>query len=312
MLRSIWHLGALAALLVLTHPATAVAQPAPTEAAPAPAELTVADVGFAARYWEPATGPRKAPVLVLPGSNGGYPSARVGRSLAAAGHPVVGLAYFSAAPAIPGLPTRLREIPLEYVDRAIGWLAAKSGRPVVLMGESRGAELALLLGSRRPKLAGVIAFAPTTAVWRAPPAEANEKPAAAWTEKGKGVAWLSDDDAPGLTSNQRFDRALARGKGAARIPVERIKAPLLLIAGGDDRIWSSTPAARSIQAKVPNATVLHYPDAGHLLMGPGAGVSRFEAPGFVVEFGGTDATNLAAREDAWAKTLAFLEKVSAR
>ena len=47
-------------------------------------------------------------------------------------------------------------------------------------------------------------------------------------------------------------------------------------------------------------------------MGPGPGVSRFEAPGFVVEFGGTDATNLAARDDAWAKTLAFLDRISAR
>src|SRR5207237_775259 len=54
-----------------------------------------------------------------------------------------------------------------------------SGRTGVLMGESRGAELALMIGSLRPDVAGVIAYSPSELRWGAVGGGA-----AAWTLHG--------------------------------------------------------------------------------------------------------------------------------
>ena len=86
---------------------------------------------------------------------------------------------------------------------------------------------------------------------------------------------------------------------------------MLLVAGDDDRIWPSDPMADSMSVRArkrggPDVQVLHYPNAGHLLMGPGPGRERFVAGNFIVEFGGIEAGNRMARDDAWARTLSFL------
>lgn len=290
--------------------------------------LTVRDDGVAARFYEPTAdrsdsaevigAPRQAgpAVLVLNGSNGGYPPSTLGRALADAGHPTLLLAYFSGpgAPPIDGLPARLQEIPLEYVDRAVDWLRKLTGRQVVLMGESRGAELALLQATRRADIAGVVAFAPADAVWQAPTATLQEPARAAWTVGGRSVPYLVGDTAAGLSSVERFARVRARGAGPAALPVGRIRGPVLLVAGDDDRIWAAGAMADSLAAAArraggPVVTVRRYPDAGHLLMGPGPGRERFVAGSFVVEFGGSAAGNRTARDDAWAHALAFLRAI---
>jgi len=54
---------------------------------------------------------------------------------------------------------------------------------------------------------------------------------------------------------------------AARIPVERIKAPVLLIAGQDDRVWNSSMMTHHIAERRTSANLetvsLIYTDAGH-------------------------------------------------
>ena len=302
---------AIVALLALggAPPMLRAQQPS---ASPPTLSLAVSDSGFAGRYHAPTATAGPA-VLVLAGSNGGYPSSHLGRSLADDGHAALLLAYFSGpgAPPVAGLPARLHDIPLEYFDRAIDWLHARTGQPVVLIGESRGAELALLLAARRADVAGVVAFAPSVAVWQAPRFSRDDPVGAAWTLAGRPLAYLRDATDAGLTSVERFARTLSRGAGTAAIPIERIRGRVLLVAGDDDRIWAAGPMADSLAARArrhggPAVQVLRYPDAGHLLMGPGPGRERFEAGSFVVEFGGTAAGNRAARDDAWARTLAFL------
>lgn len=60
---------------------------------------------------------------------------------------------------------------------------------------------------------------------------------------------------------------------AATIPVERISGDLLLIAGGDDRVWPSVAFATAIsqrrQAHGGRTTIVEHPDAGHRLLLPG-------------------------------------------
>jgi pimeloyl-ACP methyl ester carboxylesterase len=93
-------------------------------------------------------------VLVLGGSEGGFPSDVAG-SLAAEGFTCLALAYFGAV----GVPRRLVEIPLEYVDTAFAWLRK---HPLVMnsrlgvLGISKGAELALLAAASFPDTVGAV------------------------------------------------------------------------------------------------------------------------------------------------------------
>src|SRR3954454_25169508 len=100
---------------------------------------------------------------MLAGSGGGFPDAAAARDLATAGYRVQSLAYvrnWQGQPAELSRP-RILDVSLEYVFSAIDWLKYRQDvRPdrIVLMGEARGAELALLVGSYRPDVAGIIAF----------------------------------------------------------------------------------------------------------------------------------------------------------
>jgi dienelactone hydrolase len=284
----------------------------------APTPVSVTDDGLIAMFYPAASRPgrRKAAVLMLGGSGGGYPYADAAADLAAAGHPTLALAYFSDRMGQPkGLPTALSEIPLEYMFKAIDWLRkAAGGAPVALMGESRGGELVLLVGSHRPDVAGVIAYSPSEAVWAA---LAPGAPKTSWTLEGKPLPFLIPQYEPGDMRGM-FDRALAAPAptlDSAMIPVERIKGPILLVSSRADRLWPSAPMADAVEVRLKR---LHfrgkvenrqYDDASHLLMGFGPAPTDVTYGTFTMHFGGSAAGTLAARNDAWAHSKAWLATI---
>jgi hypothetical protein len=85
---------------------------------------SIAAAGFYGQFWKPAAGtaPRPA-VLVFGGSEGGLDDQMFGAALASAGYPTLDIAYFGE----PGLPSTLKDIPLEYFARALRWLARYAG-----------------------------------------------------------------------------------------------------------------------------------------------------------------------------------------
>jgi len=88
-------------------------------------------------------------VIVLGGAGGGL-SEGGAETLASEGFAALALAYFG----IDRLPHELLEIPLEYFEKAIAWLRAQPGvdaERVAVVGNSKGGELALLLGATYPK-----------------------------------------------------------------------------------------------------------------------------------------------------------------
>jgi fermentation-respiration switch protein FrsA (DUF1100 family) len=120
-------------------------------------------------------------VLVFSGSAGGLTTTRAAALLAAHGYPSLALAYFKA----PGLPQTLSSIPLEYFTSALEELRAQPGvdrNHVLVAGESRGGEAALLLGAHFPRLVnGVIAGVPSSVVNPGWPDTSNP----AWTVRGR-------------------------------------------------------------------------------------------------------------------------------
>jgi dienelactone hydrolase len=239
----------------------------------------------------PAGSPPRVAVLAIGGSDGGAGLAAMAGVLASHGYPTLALAYFH----YPGRPGQLRDIPLEYFATAARRLAAETGvrrGRVAALGYSRGTEAAMLLGADFPELVdGVVVYAPSS---RAGPGFPGGR-GAAWTRGGRPVA-------PGTP-----------------IPVERLDGPILLLAGGDDKLWTSALYARAIIDRLDAHRFGHahralvYPQAGH-----GLGTFPFVAAGTVLvqpisgqllALGGTRPADAAARRDGWPKVLAFLARL---
>ncbi|HEX8418495.1 MAG TPA: acyl-CoA thioester hydrolase/BAAT C-terminal domain-containing protein [Sphingomonas sp.] len=259
---------------------------------------------------------RRTTVIMLNGSDGGIPSAKDADDLARSGYTVLSLAYFKNWSGKPdGVPAALREIPLEYFYRAIDWLKAQpqvDSRRVVLMGQSRGAELALLLGSRRPDIAGVVAFSPGSDVWHA----VGVAGVPAWTADGKPVPYRSSATDKTLSLYDLFVEAPPMA--AARIPVENIRGPVLLLSSKTDGVWPASIYADEITATLRKrgrpVQNVQFDDASHLLMGTGPGVTRFQIPGTTItfDFGGSAEGNTRARAEAWAAAKRYLAAVPPR
>jgi acetyl esterase/lipase len=139
-------------------------------------------------------GPRPA-VIVLNGGGGGIDEYR-GAILASHGYAALNLGYF----AMPGLPRGLVNIPLEYFENAIRWMRTQPwlrDHFLAVWGESRGGELALLLGATFAEINAVIAWVPSGVVfWALGLAEPGDtRPRAAWTFHGKPLPYLQENNA---------------------------------------------------------------------------------------------------------------------
>ncbi|WP_114953074.1 acyl-CoA thioester hydrolase/BAAT C-terminal domain-containing protein [Sphingosinicella terrae] len=302
----------VALLLSVSTPASAQAGGAQPDEAE---RLDVAHNGIAARYYVPVDRPPGVAVLLLGGSDCGYPSARAARDLAGAGYAVLALAYCSGFNGpIEGLPASLANIPLEYVDRGFDWLRGRigSGIPIVMIGESRGAELALFYAATRSDVDGVIAFSPSSLLWGAVGDATGTVPA--WTRDGIPLPRVTRP-LGAAAGPQPFQAILDEPElvRAAAIPVERIAGPILLVSSRADNIWPAARMADQIEQRLRRNGFRHalsnlqFDDASHLLMGPGPGRVTFRHGDFSIHFGGSEQGTLAARTSAWEAAKTFLE-----
>lgn len=263
-------------------------------------------------------------VIVLGGSEGGIPEGQAA-VLASNGFATLALGYFGA----PGLPATLENIPLETVEHGLAFMRANravcADRRIALVGGSKGAELALLSAATFPQVGAVVAVAPASAVF-AGIGTGGGPIASSWTYHGVPLPFVNGDvpqDVRDAIATQRRAQQkasyratyLARLQGntlaAAVIPVERIGGPVLLIAGGDDKLWPSDVMARQVKARLEQNghryadRLLIYPDAGHPIGVP-FGFAAATLVHTSLQLGGTAAANEAASEDAWPRLIDFL------
>lgn len=287
--------------------------------------------------FRPASARQHPVVIVLNGSGGGINEARAAL-LAAHGYAGFALGYFQA----PGLPDHISATPLEYFAKALAWtrthLVPAHGF-VAVLGQSRGGELALLLGSTyAADVSAVVAYVPSSVLHGTLRAgKPGEHPASpAWTLGGKplpivwhenrAVDWSAFNStvspvrqAPSFVSALQDPDAVKR----ARIAVEKIAGPVLLLSGTDDGFWPSSVMSDSIVGQLRAAGHVHavehlrYEGAGHAIQFPFVPTSRIVKPHAVAKVdltgGGTPEANAHANEDSWPRVLAFLgEAVAAR
>ena len=249
-------------------------------------------------YLPRTTAGRRPAVLVFGGSGGGLTTSMGAALLAAHGYPSLALAYFEA----PGLPTTLQDIPLEYFAKALRILRDQPGvdpRHVLVAGESRGGEAALLLGAHFPQLVnGVIAGVPSSVVNPGTPDASRP----AWTLGGRPLPAVSPSE---------FGQPNPPGQARSVVPVERIRGPVLLACGEQDLVWPSCRYVDAITVRLRDrrfahpVTALRYPDAGHLIGGLTAWYGSMTDDA-LTSFGGTVAATQAAQADTHAKLLALL------
>jgi pimeloyl-ACP methyl ester carboxylesterase len=226
-------------------------------------------------------------VLLLHGSSG-TPDLDRARILRAEGYDVLAPQW-----------TVSSEVPLESFP--LDKLAAGNDR-LVVMGRSWGAEAALLLGALDERVDAVIAFAPSAYVWARFGEGGVQR--SAWSWRGQPlpfvpftVDWQPDDDPPRFVgwyrqSLEQYDAELAR------IPVERIRGEVLLVAGGDDQVWPSVEFAAEItraRGELPTTTVT-LAAAGHRAVLPG---EEPKTAGQRMARGGTEAADRELGALAW-------------
>lgn len=213
--------------------------------------LSIESDGFVGKFYPATSNDNRVGVLILGGSEGGVPE-RLAEPVINAGFPVLALAYFNAE----GLPQELERIPLEYFDKAKSWLRnqtnVKSDR-LIVVGWSKGAELALLLASRDEKISRVVAIAPSSVAWAGILKDWTKVPDSSWTEQGKGlahVAFKPSGKVDGLLDLYTQSLENRDDDGKADIPVENIRGSIVLMTGENDEIWPSNHMAKLICERI--------------------------------------------------------------
>ena len=306
-------------------------------AGPGVTRREVRDQGLSATlFLPPGPGPHPA-VMVLNGSGGGINEPRAAL-YASHGYAALALGYFKS----PGRPDHISDTHLEYFETALQWLHAEVrplGGFVALSGQSRGGELVLLLGSLFPELvSAVIGYVPGAVVHSAqnacnPANGPDSRNGPAWIFRGQPLphlwennrtaTWAPWDEGPEprrhanalLTALQDLE-AVER----ARIRVERIRGPVMLLSASDDGSWPSSLYGRMVAERLAAlghpwpVQHLDFEGAGHSIVFPTVPTTQLvyahPVSGRLSTTGGAPAPNAHADEASWAGVRAFLQQAT--
>ena len=233
--------------------------------------VNIENEGFVGKYYPSSSSEQRVAVLVLGGAEGGVPE-KLAQPIVDAGFPTLALAYFKA----DGLPQELEKIPLEYFTQAKSWLKSQENvnpDELIVVGWSKGAELALLLAAKDQQISRVLAIAPSSVVWAGILKDWTKVPAASWTELGQQLAHVPfKPSGPVSGLRDLYTQSLLNrvDNNKADIPVSEISAQVVLMTGEKDEIWPAPQMANDICEKM-NAKRerycehLYYEGLDHLL-----------------------------------------------
>ena len=223
-----------------------------------------------------------------------------------------------------GLPDTLTRVPLDTVQKAAVHLHKRGFEKVGLWGISLGAEYALLCGAHLGEISAVIAVSPfflstqaqqtvtlrhlTMRLFDAPAysLHGQDLPYAPLTLSGRRV-FRDCVKTRSIATFSLFEGLMADAPEEARIPVERIRGPVLLLSAGEDTMWNAPEACRQMTARLREKDFshaflhLHYEEASHALL-PFVTCGRFI---YRIERQKPEACRKSC-EDAFEKTLGFL------
>jgi dienelactone hydrolase len=256
---------------------------------------------------------RRVGVLVLAGSSGRVDVDRA-RLLARHGALAVALRWFGGE----DQPRGICEVPLETFVTAVDWLETQGMRRIGVVAVSKGAEGALLLACRDPRVRAVVATSPSSVAWAnvGPGLDGRAYPyRSSWSWQGSPLPYVPYDESwqpadERIAYRALYERSLQAfpdARAAAAIPVERCEADLLLVVGGDDAVWPSAAFAEELAARRREAGRLVQavtdPLAGHRPVFPGEAPPE---PSTSLAHGGSPEADTRLGRAAWPHVVACL------
>lgn len=207
----------------------------------------------------PGNGRKDKVLIVMSGSNGGMKLTRqAAHFYHENGFPSLALALFKTRQT----PKDLSRVPVEYVEHAIVWLKKQGYEWIGVDGMSKGSEMALVAATVFPELSCVIARVPSHFVSEGLSGSGKSKGpsgTSCWSYRGKELPY-----APYRSRSFNLLSVLLKEKELhiisfnrdkdvtpeAVIPIERIKAPILLLSSKHDEVWPSYESATLMERKL--------------------------------------------------------------
>ncbi|NQY15115.1 MAG: acyl-CoA thioesterase/BAAT N-terminal domain-containing protein [Henriciella sp.] len=265
-------------------------------------------------------------VLWISGSGGGV-SDRSAALVASKGFAVLAIATF----AYEGRPDALERIPLEYFRDGADYLRNRfKVDQVGIAGGSRGGETALLVAAIFPNRFGAVMASVPSNLINAGCCSPESYKYPAYTYDGRDLPVLTGmpdysaldmSSIPELPETWRYDWQFQMDKAEDEnlIPVERIKAPIMLISGDADLLWPSSVAANRIADRLKQSQFEHpitnlvYDGAGHFsgAMMPFSALTEVALHPVIksrIPLGGFPRANAHANYDAFDEQIAFFRK----
>lgn len=203
----------------------------------------------------PVENRRDKVMIVMSGSDGGLEHAeKLARFLRDNGIPTLAFGYFKTK----HTGRYLDRIPLELIEAAIGWLNKRGYKKIGIEGVSKGAEYALAAAIQFPELSCVIVKTPS---WFYSEGLKGQKPSGAscWSYNGKDLSytpykirsfnmlkmlWKAKEyNMLEVNSNKKVVKSSV-------IPVEKIKAPILMLSVEMDTVWNSKESGEKLTARL--------------------------------------------------------------
>ena len=213
----------------------------------------------------PGNGRKDKVLIVMSGSNGGMKLTRqAAQFYQQNGFPALALALFKTKQT----PKDLSRVPVEYVENAIAWLKKQGYERIGIDGMSKGSEMALVAASMFPAISCVIARVPSYFVSEGLSGRGKNKGpsgTSCWSYRGKELPY-----APYRSRSFNLPKMLLKEKELhiisfnrdkdvtpeTVIPIERIKAPILLLSSKHDEVWPSFESAELMEKKL---TAIGFP-----------------------------------------------------
>ncbi|MBR1457567.1 MAG: hypothetical protein IJ594_10480 [Oscillospiraceae bacterium] len=207
----------------------------------------------------PGNGRKDKVLIVMSGSNGGMSLTRQAAAFYHAnGFPALALALFKTKQT----PPALSRVPVEYVERAIAWLKAEGYEKIGIDGTSKGSEMALVAASLFAELSCVIVRVPSHFVSEGLTGSGKDKApsgTSCWSYRGRELPYapyrsrtfnilkmfLEEKEMHIITFNRDKDVT-----PETLIPIEKIRAPILLLSSKHDEVWPSYESAVFMEQKL--------------------------------------------------------------
>ncbi len=210
-------------------------------------KATVREDGFEGLLF-PIENRKDKVVIVISGSNGGMHLTRqCAEFYKKNGIPALAVALFKTKET----QKNLDRIPVEYIESAIKWLKKRGYEKIGIDGTSKGSEIALLAATMFSDLSCVIARVPSHFVSEGLVAHGKSKRpsgTSCWSYQGKEIPYAPYNarkfNVPAILLKEKELHLLTVNMEKtvteeALIPIEKIKAPILLLSAVNDCVWPS-------------------------------------------------------------------------